>query len=40
MADNTDEEHSENPTNTPSENTSDEIISIKEMETTEPNQET
>ena len=40
MADNTDEEHSENPTNTPSENTSDEIISIKEMKTTEPNQET
>ena len=40
MADNTDEEHSENPTNTPSENTSDEILSIKEMETTEPNQET
>jgi hypothetical protein len=39
MADNTDEGHSENLTNTQSENTSDEIIPIKETETTEPNQE-
>ena len=33
MADNTDEEHLDNPTNTQSENSSDEIIPTKDTET-------
>ena len=40
MADNTDEEHLENPTNNQSENLPDKIISTNDMETINPNQET
>ena len=40
MADNTDEEHLDNPTNTQSENPSDEIIPTKDTEIINPNQET
>ena len=39
MADNTDEEHLENPTNNQSENLPDEIISTNDTETFNPNQE-
>lgn len=40
MADHTDEEHSDKPTNTQSENPSDEIIPTIDTETIIPNQET
>ena len=40
MADNTDEEHLDNPINNQSENSPDEIISTANTETTNPNQET
>ena len=40
MADNTDEEHLENPVNNQSENPQDEIIPITDTETINPNQET
>ena len=40
MAENTDEEHHENPTNTRSENPPNEIISTADIETISPNQET
>src|SRR6266446_5698123 len=40
MADNTDEEHLDNPTNSQSANSSDEIILTKDAVTTNPNQET
>ena len=40
MADNIDEEHLDNPINTQSENTSDEIISSKDTRDYHPNQET
>ena len=40
MADNTDEEHDQNPTNTQSENPSNEITPITDTETVTPNQET
>src|SRR6266581_4914367 len=40
MADNTDAEHLDNPTNSQSANSSDEIILTKDAVTTNPNQET
>src|SRR5664279_3130728 len=40
MADNIDEEHFDNPTNTQSENSSDEMIPTKDTETINPIQET
>src|ERR1700750_210334 len=40
MADNTDEEHLDNPSTTQSENPSDEIIPTTDLETNKPNQDT